>query len=203
MGAVATPVRTTAPLPSLRPALVVVGIAVFLVLGGAVLALVGTASARPAASRGPKTIVPGSDIFAQPAKEVLSHISSGGEPPANVVASLAVPAGSSYLGRKEFDRGVDQFDRQVEVSVDAPAAQVRTFYLKLLSEQEWTTSRAGSDGGRYDILATRSGDDGYQWEVGLLIDGVDTGVAPALAGGGASPVRTTVTIELQQLPDAS
>lgn len=195
-----TPARTTAPLPSLRPALVVVAIALFIVVGGGILALVGTASAHPAASDGPKAIVPGSKLLAQPAKGVLAHISSAGEPPANIVDSLAVPAGSSYLGRKDFDKGLSQFVRQVEISVAEPASEVRTFYLKLLSEERWVPTRAGHHGGNYDILAEKNGSDGYEWEVGLLIDGVGTGVAPALGGGG-SPVRTTVTIELEQEGD--
>lgn len=192
-----------APGPSLRPALVVVAIAVVIVLGGAVLALVGTPSAHPAASSGGTTRVPGSSLRAEPARALLAHIASGGEPPSDVVSSLAVPAGSTYLGKSVEDRGVSQFDREVRVSVPAPERAVRGFYLRLLSEEHWTLDSITTPStGSAQLIAERSGSDGYQWRVGIVLRGVATVVSPALAGGG-SPARTTVSLQLYQVGDAS
>ncbi|MHB1987088.1 MAG: hypothetical protein ACYCSF_03760 [Acidimicrobiales bacterium] len=190
--------------PSLRPALVVVAIAIVIVVGGAVLALAGTGSARSDAPVGPPPAVPGSKLGAESAGRFLSHIASDKEPPSDVINSLAVPAGSRYVDRHLLDRGVGQFDRSVEFSVDATARSVRNFYVRLLSDERWVTNsitepRAGTS----EIIAQRSASDGYQWRVGLIIAGVRTIVAPALAGAAASPVGTTVTMELYQVEDAS
>ncbi len=180
-----------------------VAIAVVIVLGGAVLALLGTSSARPAASGGATTRVPGSSLRAEPARALLARIASGGEPPPDVVSSLAVPAGSTYLGKRVEDRGVSQFDREVRVSVPAPERAVRSFYLHLLSEEHWTLDSITSPAkGSAELIAERSGSDGYQWRVGIVLRGIATVVSPALAGGG-SPARTTVALQLYQVGDAS
>lgn len=192
------------PLPSIRPALVVVGLAVFIVLAGSVLALVGTSSARPAASHAPARRIPGTRLGAQPATAVIAHIAAGGEPPADVVAALAVPAGSRYLGKDVESRGVSQFDSSVRLSVPDPEGAVRNFYLKLLSDEHWVSSSLTSPHkGASEIIAQRNGSDGYQWRVGIVMSGVRTVVAPALAGDDASPARTTLSIELYQVEDAS
>ena len=57
--------------------------------------------------------------------------------------------------------------------------------------------------GKALLLAGKNGTDGYPWTVALRITAVDTGVSPALGGGGASPVRTTVALELYQDGDDS
>lgn len=189
--------------PSLRPALIVVALAVLIIVGGAALAIAGTSSARPASS-GPLRSVPGSKLGAQSAKAVLAHIAAGGEPPADVSDALAVPAGSRYLGKSEGSAAIGPFDWTVKLSVDDPEAEVRTFYLKLLSEEHWVTrSITTPSRGSTEIIAERNGSDGYQWDVGLILSGVHTIVSPALAGGGGSAERTNYTIELYQVEDAS
>ena len=198
------PIPARAPAPSLRPALVVVAAAVVVIVGGAALALAGTPSAHQAASHGPASSVPGSKLRAQSAAGVIAHIASGGEPPAGVVRSLAVPAGSRYILSRSQDRGVGPFDRSVQVSVDAPEAEVRTFYLKLLSEQRWVTSSdTAPTRGSTELIAQRNGSDGYQWRVAITLKPIGSLVAPALGGGGASPARTAATISLYQVEDAS
>jgi hypothetical protein len=192
------------PSPSLKPALVIVLIALVIVVGGAALALVGTSSARPSASKGPANVVPGSKLRAQSAALLIAHIASAGEPPLDVIDSLAVPAGSSYLGKTDLDSGLDVFNRRVEISVNAPEAEVKTFYLKLLSEQKWVTNSITSPKtGSTEILAQRNGSDGYQWGVGLNLTGVGALVAPALAGSGGSAAKTTISMTIYQVEDAS
>lgn len=190
--------------PSLRPALVVLAVAVVIVGGGSALALVGAPSHHPVASQAKSSKVPGAKLRAQPARAVLDRIAASGEPPADIVAALAVPAGSRYLGKRVNDRGLTQFDRTVKISVDAPVREVRTFYVRLLSQRHWVTSSITTpSGGGSEVIATKAGSDGYQWTVGIVMKGVSTVVSPALGGAGASPVRTTASIELYQVGDAS
>ncbi len=192
------------PLPSLKPALIVVGLAVTIVILGSLLALVGTPSARPVPVSGHLRSIAGSKLRAEPARGVLSHIESSGEPPVDIVSSLYVPAGSRYLGKRSESRGISQFDSSVTLSVPAPENEVHAFFLKVLSLGRWvtnsdTTPRRGSR----ELIAERSGSDGYQWRVGVITTGVSTIVSPALAGNSTSPARTRVEIQLYQVGDAS
>ncbi|MHB8244871.1 MAG: hypothetical protein ACYDGN_05855 [Acidimicrobiales bacterium] len=190
--------------PSLRPAMIILAVAVFIVLGGTVLALVGGSTARPGTSTGIASAVPGSRLRAQGARTFLAHISSQGEPPANIVDALAVPAGSRYLGRFNADRGVSQFDRKVKFSVAAPESEVRTFYLKFLSQQKWVLeSLSARSANSTEIIAQRSGTDGYEWRVGLIATSTSPLISPALAGGGPAAPETTVTMALYQVGEAS
>lgn len=189
--------------PSLRPALVVIAVAVVIVLGGSALALAGSGSARPSASHGPARKVPGSKLEAQPAAGVISKIASGGEPPSDVTSSLAVPAGSTFVSDKNDSAGVGQFDKTVVISVDAPESEVRAFYIHLLSEEKWVSQSLTSPSpGESEIIAERNATDGYQWGVGIVAKPVRTVVSPAL-GGGSGAARTTVSMELYQVQDAS
>lgn len=194
------------PLPSLKPALVVVAVALSIVIFGAVIALVGTPSAQPAGSPVTSHVekLAGSGLPAVPARSVLSHIASAGEPPADIVSSLYVPAGSRYLSKRVESRGVSQFDSSISLSVPAPEAKVRSFFLKVLSHGQWTTNSISSPHkGASELIAERAGSDGYQWRIGITASGEHTLVAPALAGEATSPARTRVSIQLYQVEDAS
>lgn len=190
--------------PSLRPALAVVALAASILVLGGILALVGTASARPRpAGSGAGRTVAGSSIRAQPARLVLSHIISAGEPPRDIIDALGVPAGATYLGRHEYDRGLDAFDRAVELSAAYSERAVQRFYLQLLSEKHWTLSKLVSSGGGVDIVAEMNGGDGYQWRAVLVLRSEHQVVSPALAGEGSSGLRTRIELALYQVEDAS
>jgi hypothetical protein len=200
----APPPGPRAPGPSLRPALVVVVLALVIVIGGGILALAGTPSARQGGvSYGPSARLPGSPLLAQPAAAALAHIESGGEPPGDVVSALAVPAGSAYLGSSDEDAGVSQFDRSVKLSVARPASLVKRFFVALLADRRWVTdSLTTTAGGAVEVIAQRNGSDGYQWRVGVNLSQVHGAVSAALGGGG-SALTTAFSIRLYQVADAS
>lgn len=193
------------PLPSVKPALIVVAVAVTIVLLGSILALVGTPSARPVPlAAGPHRKLAGSRIEAEAARSFLTHIETAGEPPADVVSSLLVPVGSRYLGKRVESRGISQFDSSVSLSVPYPEQQVRTFFLQALSAGKWVSNSVSAPRqGTSELIAERSGSDGYQWRVGIVTTAVHTLVSPALAGNSSSPARTRVSIQLYQVGDAS
>ncbi len=189
--------------PSLRPALAVVAVAIVIVLGGTVLALVGTSSARQAPPALSGHHIPGTTLRAAAATSFIAHIAYGGEPPSDIVGSLAVPSGSVYLGRAVYDAGVSQFDRQIRIEIPAPLAEVRKFFQAMLSHERWVTNSVTSPSpGTEQILAEKSGA-GYQWRVGITMKGEQVFVAPALAGSGRSAAKSTVAIRLYQVEDAS
>ncbi len=184
--------------------MIIIAIAACIVLGGSALALIGTASAHPTVTGGKVLTVPGSKLKAQPAGELIARIAYDEEPPADVTDALAVPVGSQYVGKANHDRGVGPFDRSVAVTVGDSEAEVKAFYLGLLNEEKWVTdSDTEPAPGATEIIATRSGSDGYQWRVAVTLTPVHSVVAPALGGGSESAARTNVTIAIYQVEDAS
>lgn len=185
--------------------MIVLAIAVVIVLGGVVLAVVGTPSASRSAGSGPLRTVPGSPIRAVSAATVIARIASGGAPPHDVIDALALPSGSTYVTKTNSDRGVGPFDRSVEIAANYPEKSVATFYEKLLSDEKWSTNSIGTAGsvGTTEIIATRSASDGYQWRVVVTTRPVGAVVAPALAGGSQSAARTRIVLALYEVEDAS
>lgn len=203
MSSVSAPSRRTSP-PSVKPALVVVGLALTVILLGGVVAVIGGSSAHPSASSGPSSVVPGSSLRAQSAAPLLSRIESAGEPPAAIVRSLAVPKGSTYLAKANKADGNGPFDSEVRISVPAPETATATFFRQLLSEERWVLqSQTSPSSGSTELIAQKGAADGYDWNVGITMTSTRPVVAPALGGSGASPARTTVVLELQQVEDAS
>jgi hypothetical protein len=200
----ATADASSRPLPSIKPALTVVAVAIAIVVLGSVVALIGSPSAHPSSLHPSLRRLAGSKLEAEPAKSFIAHVAAGGEPPANIVSSLAVPAGSRYLSRRSESRGLSQFDSSIEIMVPASEAEVKSFFVRLLSDEHWVTNSITAPApGKSEVIAVRSGTDGYQWRVGIVSEGLGSLVAPALGGGGSSPARTRVTIRLYQVEDAS
>lgn len=189
--------------PSLRPALLVVALALAILVAGGALALVTSSNGRSSggsALSGTSTALPGTAVRAESARSLIAHIASAGEPPGNIVAGLEVPVGSRYLSTRVNDRGVSQFDKTVELSAPDPERALRRFFLALLSQRRWVvTSISTPARGAVEILAKKGGDDGYEWNVGIEVRPVHTLVSPALSGSDRSPSSSHVSIELYQV----
>ena len=187
--------------PSLRPALVVLAVAVVVVVGSALLSIVGSGSSNaPAAQLG--TSVPGVPFRAIPAAADLRHVEGSGEPPADVVKALTVPANSHYVGSDDEDGGAGQFDRSVTFSVPAPSGTVESFYTKELRGSRWSMEFSGKAAGHLELIAQRNGSDGYQWRVAVVIASVNPALTPALAGSDQTST-SSVVMTLYQVEDAS
>jgi hypothetical protein len=189
------------PSPSLKPAAIVLGIAVLIMLAGAVVALAGTSSAHaPASQLG--TNVPGVPFRAIPAQADLAHIESGGEPPADVVKALTVPAISTYVGESNPADGVDQYEESVTMSVPATSTSVGAFYGRELPGAHWSMEFDGRAKGDLELIGQRNGSDGYQWRVAIVISSVTPTFSPALAGSDQTSTALVV-MTLYQVGDAS
>jgi hypothetical protein len=181
--------------------LIVVAIAAVIVLGGAALALVGTASAHaPASQLG--TNVPGVPYRAVPAAGDLRHIESAGEPPPDVVKALTVPANSQYTGYSNLSAEMSQFDESISFSVPATPATVSKFYAKEFPGARWSMQFNGKAGGDLELIGQRNGSDGYQWRVAVVITTVNPRLSPALAGSDVTST-SSVVMTLYQVEDAS
>jgi hypothetical protein len=183
------------------PAAAVLGLAVLIVVLGSVVALIGTGSAHDGGAR-LGSVVPGVALRSLPAAGVLRHVEEPGEPPSDVISDLRIPAGSRYEGNTKSDKGVDQFNRSILLSVPAPPREVRSFYLKELARAGWHLQFDGRAAGGIELLAQQNGNDGYAWGVAIQVMSVDPALTPALSGG-SDTATSKLVMTVYQVGDAS
>ncbi len=187
--------------PRLGPALVVVGLAVGISVVGAVFALVGT-SGPPAPATHPGVAVGHTELSTASAIADFKAVTSGGEPPTDVLSALVVPAGSRLADASYVGGGVELYDSKVVIRVDASPSRVVTFYRDELRALGWTdrsSSALGNSG--TELLGERPSSDGFYWEVGVVVNRATTSLSPAL-GGASVAAASTVALTLFEVNDA-
>ncbi|HEX4083063.1 MAG TPA: hypothetical protein VHX40_08885 [Acidimicrobiales bacterium] len=182
--------------PGLRPALLVVGIAVLLVLGFGLTAAFTGQSPPPAPSATP-TRVAGTSLRATPATAVLKPIEQPGTPPSNILDTLTVPVGTTATAHTDNSASATGYDEQVDLSLaGASQASVVAFYRTELDTNGWKRISVGpatNEPTTTQVLAQAAGDDGWYWEAGAL-------VSPTVFGPDGKQT-TPFTIRLFQVPD--
>ncbi len=184
----------TEPRPSrvLRgPALLVLGLAVLIVVVGLVGAAVSSGhSGRPAVPPAPDQVAlpDGTNVSLSPASSALRSLETQGQPPADVLGHLVVPAGRRPARAAAEAHAVGQYDRTAAFSTSLPADEVVDAYRLALARLGWRVTYVGP-GVRHgrsgtEVLATRGSADGYEWEVGVV-------VSPA-TGNGTTPFSVEV-----------
>lgn len=190
----APPERT--PGPSVRPALVVVGVALFLVL----LFGIGAAlTSNPPAKAPPPAVVKGTGLVAQPAARALHPIEDPGTPPADVLDALALPKGAHRLSVTKWS-GSTQFDGKMTFSVDASQASLVSFFRTELRARRWSMVNVGparAERGATEVLAQRASNDGWYWEAGFVV------FPTTFAQGAVHGDVTRFSIDLYEMPDAT
>jgi hypothetical protein len=168
--------------------MIVVGIVAVVSIGGALLAILG---AGPKVAPGAISSPPGLGVPADRAESALQPIIVGLEPPSDIVDSLVVPAGSQVVSHTNPTASLSLYDGEITFDVPIVTKTIVAFYTYELRRQGWRISAtdAGPNGGT-DIYALRNSEDGYTWEVGVLIDDQSGAITPAL-GGGAEPAKTS------------
>jgi hypothetical protein len=187
--------------PRLGPALVVLGVAAVVGIGGAAVSLIGSGQKPIAAAALGR--LPGVALAAESAKPVLAHISAGGDPPTDIVDALVVPAGSVYV-RRQLSSGLQLFSASVSVSVNEPPAEVLAFYRAELRHDGWSSisTDAAATGSGEEVLAQHPSSDGYYWGVGAVVQPVTPSLSPALAGGDQQAPTSALTLSVYEIDDA-
>jgi hypothetical protein len=184
--------RTYQPLSLRGPALIVLGIAVFIVVAGTLASALDSGS-TPVLTLRQVTVPDGTVVHLTPATTALRSIVGSGEPPADILGNMAVLAGSPAVRTLNADQGQAQFDRTVFFTTGLAAGQVVDAYRILLPKLGWKVVYVGSGaqrgGQQTEVLAKRGSGDGFYWEVGVV-------VSPTTATG-----STPYSIELFELPD--
>jgi hypothetical protein len=182
--------------PGMRPALVVAGIAVVLVLAFGLTAAFTGQSPPPAPSTTPVRVA-GTSLRATPATAVLKPIEQPGTPPANILDALTVPVGTTATAHTNNSTSATGYDEQVDLSLaGASQASVIAFYRAQLDTQGWKRISVGpatNEPTTTQVLAQAAGDDGWYWEAGAL-------VSPTVFGSDGKQT-TPFTIRLFQVPD--
>lgn len=193
--AVTAPVRARGP--SLRPALVVLGVAFVLVLAfGVGSALTGSSSPSP----GRPTTVHGIPLATSPGAGALRPIEVPGTPPADVLGSIVVPAGSSTVSSTPWD-GLTQYSGTMRFSLRSSQAAVVAFFRKELLARGWSLLSVGAahdQPGSTEVLAQRASTDGWYWDIGVVVSPSTFG-----SGAGAAVETTGFTLELYEVPETT
>jgi len=187
---------------SLRPALVVLACAVVVTFGGFAVALLGSGQAAPKAVTGLATPVPGVNLSAIRAASVLQRISSDGTPPRDVLEALVLPNGAQIISTSAQDAGVAQYDRSMYFEIDTTSTELLEFYQVELKRARWSLLGVYPiPGAGKEVLARRTGSDGYEWEVGVEVAPVNPAISPSLAGDGQTSATMGLRLRLFQIPD--
>jgi hypothetical protein len=185
---------------SMRPAMVVLGLAVLILVVFVTIGIVTSQSPQPAKRASAPSAVSGTSLQAESATHLLSPIAIGGEPPQNIVNSVSVPVGSVRLSHQNNAAGSGQYDAQVTFRSDSSQAALLSFFAADMKQQGWQVfdkGPAADDPGALEVLGKLAGTDGYYWEMGATI-------AATTFGPGAPPHGWThFTVRLFQQSDES
>jgi hypothetical protein len=178
---------------SIRPAMVVLGLAVLIVGVFVTLGILSAHSPAPV-----KTAGTPSTFRAEPAAVALRPIVSSGEPPSNIINAVTVPVGSVRISHQNNAAGAGQFDAEVTLRSTASQGALLAFFAAAMHQQGWQVfdkGAAANNPGALEVLGKLAGTDGYYWEMGVTIP-------PTTFGHGASATgETDFTVRLLQQND--
>jgi hypothetical protein len=178
------------PVSAKGPALIVLGLAIFIVLVGVVGSALYSGNA-PTVTLRSVTLANGTVVHLTPATTAMRSIISAGQPPADVLGNLAVPTGSRVVRTLNIDQDASQFDRTVYLSSELSSGEVIDAYRALLPKLGWSTTYVGKarQAQQNEVLAKHGSGDGYYWEVGVVVSSTtSTGLTP-------------YSVELFEIPD--
>ncbi len=183
---------------SIRPAMIVLGLAVLILAVFITIAVVTSQSPTPVKTSTTARLVPGSAIRAVAAADTLKPIVSSGQPPSNVINAVDIPVGAVRVAHQNNADESGQYDSQITVRSDDSQGALLAFYAADLKWEGWQVfdrGPAANDPTATEVLGKLAGTDGYYWEIGVTIPPTTFG-AGAPAGG-----WTNVTIRLLQEGD--
>ena len=172
------PTKEHPPRASLRPALVVIGIVALIVLGGGLLAILSSKSARTHNSTTGTGTLPShliiEGVHLDPARAFLVKTEHNALIPQDIISSLYLPTDVDLTKVINLDNGNGPFDRQINLTSAGSENQFVKAYTTLLNQYGWKQSGIESVAGPIgskgtELLSQHPSRDGYNWEVGVTI----------------------------------
>jgi len=182
------------PMSVRGPALIVLGLAVFLLLGGVAASAISSGS-NPTFTIRHVTLADGTTLALAPGTAKLHTLVSNDEPPADIIGNLGVPKESVVTGVVNSDQHAAQFDRTAKLRSHLAQGQVIEAYDHLLRAVGWQVIYSGPAPqgvpGSTELLAKRGSGDGFYWETGVV-------VSPTTPAG-----STSYSVEVFETPDGN
>jgi hypothetical protein len=185
---------------SMRPAMIVLGLAVVILVAFVAIGILSSHSPAPVTRSSGPSAVPGVTLPAVSAAHLLSPIVRSGEPPTNILNAVSVPVGSVRLSHRDNSGQAAQFDSQVVFSSDDTQGALLAFFaadMKLQGWQVFDRGPAANNPGALEVLGKLAGSDGYYWEMGAVIP------PTRFSAGGPAHGQTDYTVRLFQVNDAA
>lgn len=199
------PRRSAGRRPSRRPALIVVGLALVIIVFFGVLAVVtNVTTPSPVDNPFGARVVPGTGLVAVPATRALRPIEQLGEPPGNIVDAVAVPRGATVVKVTNNAGEADQYDQQMTFSVAGTQLAVFDFYRAEMNRLGWhifSTGTARQPANAIEVLGQKGGSDGWYWEMGAIVSPTTFSHGGLQSPGSGNVTRFTV--RLFQVPDSN
>jgi hypothetical protein len=184
---------------SMRPAMIVFGLAALILVLFVTIAIVTSQTPTPVKHSG-TAVVPGVTLRAVPAAGMLSPIVTGGDPPNNILNAVSVPVGSVRVSHENNTPGAGQYDEQVTFRSGDSQAALLSFFAADMKLQGWQISNQGAarnDPHALEVLGKLAGSDGYYWDMGATVN------ATTFTTGGPARGTTDFTVRLFQEDDSS
>jgi hypothetical protein len=183
---------------SMRPAMIVLGLALLIIVLFVGLALATSSQPAPVHTGGSPLSVSGSSLKAAPAAKALAPIIRLGQPPDNIVNAVDIPVGAVRISKQNNAGESGQYDSQISLRSNASQGSLLAFYASDMKSQGWQIFDRGSasnDANAIEVLGKLAGTDGYYWEMGVTVQATSFGNGAPAAGA------TTFSVRLLQEPD--
>ncbi len=186
-------VPTTGKLSFRSPAFVVLALAVVILVVGFTASAIVTSAPTTLTIRSLR-LKDGTVVPVQPGASALKPIETLGQPPPDILASLAVPTGTRTVSSTNSAGGASQYNETIDMESPLDGAELHAFFTAEFATLGWMTDHNGADPGQpqnIEVLAEKGSTDGYYWECGVVI-------SPESATG-ATPFALTIF----EVPDSS
>jgi hypothetical protein len=185
-----------APVPSIRPALVVVGVALLVVIVFGIGAALTTTRSPTVQRNAP---LRGAGLVAAPASTALRPIEILGTPPADVLDALVVPRGAQTLSASPWS-GETQYSATMTFQLASSQETIVGFFHTELHSRGWKIVNVGparAEKGATEVLAQRASSDGWFWEAGIVV------FPTTFRHTSTDADVTRFSVDLYEMPDAT
>ncbi|MDA8274933.1 MAG: hypothetical protein M0029_06075 [Actinomycetota bacterium] len=173
---------TRHPGPGRGPALLVVALATAIVVVFGVASVFASGGNAPPALRS-VTLPGGTSVRLEPGTTALRTAVVGGQPPSDILGSIAVPAGSLHLFTANEGRLTSHYDQTITFTSRLSASEVVSFFRTVLRHYGWRIAFTGPGNSQgitgTEVLGEKASADGYYWELGAIVSPTaPTGTTP-------------------------
>lgn len=170
------------PGPGRGPAVIVLALATAIVVVFGIASVFASGGSAPQVLRS-VTLPGGTSVGIEPGTTALRTAIVGGQPPSDILGSIAVPAGSVHLFTANEGRLTSHYDETITFTSRLSASEVVSFFRVVLRRYGWRIAFTGpgTDQGitGTEVLGKKGSADGYYWELGAIVSPTaPTGTTP-------------------------